>query len=116
MREDGSCVAQHGSRLLKFLAPVRCASVVYSKPLRLRTHAAPIAVTILEFDPVVQQWQEEWIPSPASHPAAVKKLPVNQPAHLLNDIDLTLYRMNRDQLFEKRRITSRLRPLPELER
>src|SRR5262249_31943661 len=34
-------------------------------------------------------------------------------ADLQNDIDLTLYRMNRDQLFEKRLITSCLRPLPK---
>jgi hypothetical protein len=78
-------------------------------------HATPIAVAILEFDPVVQQWQKEWIPSLASHPAALEKLPVNQRADLLNDIDLTIDRTNRGQLFEKRRIDIRLRPLPKLE-
>lgn|ERR1022692_461110 len=70
-------------------------------------HMLAIAVWAFEFELIVQQRQQIRIPTFPRHPSAVQKLPVNQRASALNDIDLTLDKTNRNKFVQHKQVWSR---------
>src|SRR5579862_7464109 len=74
-----------------------------------------VAVRAFEFELIVQQWQQIWIPTFSRHPSAVQQLPVDQRANALNNVDLALNKTNRNEFVQQLHVSLRFGPFTKLE-